>query len=79
MFVTNAHVLFIQHMCLTTYARQSCLVNNFADFPDVLVKKNQKSNSVVGGVSLQKHLPLDFNFSNRVNYKLLYILNNLTT
>ena len=35
-FVIN--VINLHSICLTTYTRQNCLVNNFADFPDVQVK-----------------------------------------
>ena len=40
------------------YTWQNFLVNNFADFPDVQVKKSRFC-QVVGGVSLQQHLLLD--------------------
>ena len=53
-FVKNAHVLC--SICLTAYAQQSCLMNNFADFPDVHVKQNPRFCSVVGGVFILQHL-----------------------
>ena len=53
-FVINARADFIQHM-----PDKSFLVNNFADFLNVRVKKSRFC-PVVGGVSLQQHLLLCF-------------------
>ena len=55
-FVINASVLY--SIRLTTNARESSLVNNFADFPDERVKNPRSFCSVVGGISLQQHLSL---------------------
>ena len=43
-------------MCACT--PDSCLVNNFANFPDVRVKKNERLHSTVCGISLEQYLQL---------------------
>ena len=64
---------FVQYTLehLTTYTRECCFVINFADFLDVQVKKNTHPQDfnfqpVVGGVSLQQHLPFLVSFVQQV-------------